>query len=199
MSAPDAVHDLRAPHPRAGHRLLIVRLRLGLLVFAAALLLLVIGWTVSSAVQGPREMAAPPLVVTSPRLMGQDSRNRPFVISAASAARETGLSQKIGLDRPVLTRDEGGPDALHVSAARGVYDEAAGRLHLSGGVQIDGASGHFTTASTVYDTRTGSLIGAGAVKAQGDMGQLQAKEFSVSEKGRSVIYKGGVHARINPR
>jgi len=196
MSASAAAYELTAPSSAALRLRRIARLRIGLLAFAGALFLLVIGWTIASALRTPHDAAAPPLIVASPRLTGEDSKNRAFVITAAKATREPGSVQRIDLDQPTLDRDEGGADALHVTAAKGIYDQAAGRLYLSGGVRIDGQSGHFATPSTVYDTKTGGLIGAGAVQAQSEVGQLQAQSFSVSGKGRSVIYKGGVHARI---
>jgi hypothetical protein len=37
------------------------------------------------------------------------------------------------------------------------------------------------------------------VRGAGNLGQLSAGGFTASDKGRSVTYRGGVHARINPR
>jgi lipopolysaccharide export system protein LptC len=201
MSAPDAASTNAPPHasPVRPRSSLVVVLRIALPAIAIGLTLLVLGWTIASALRGAREVAAPPLAMTSSRLVGQDEKKRPFVITAARAVREPNMTQRIDLERPTLARDEGGPDALHVSADRGVYDEQAGRLSLAGDVRISGANGHFVTPAAVYDTKTGNVVGSGAVRGAGDAGELQAGAFSARDKGQSVTYKGGVHARMNSR
>ena len=105
---------------------------------------------------------------------------------------------RIDLDHPVLSRDEGGPDALRVVAASGVYDEKTGSLALSGGVHVESAHGQFSTPATTYDTKSGNLLGDG-VQGSAAFGQLRARQFSASANGKSVIYKGGVRARLNPK
>src|SRR5689334_9321971 len=113
MSATDA----ELPRPARPHFTRIRLLRLVLPVFAAALTLLVIGWAVVGAIRGSsREAAAPPLELTSPRMIGQDNKRRPFVVTAQRAVREPGATQRIRLEHPELVRQQGGPDALHVVA-----------------------------------------------------------------------------------
>ncbi|MDB5448490.1 MAG: hypothetical protein JWQ97_3807 [Phenylobacterium sp.] len=198
MSASDAsVTRRRRRHPRPP---LIVALRILLAGFALSVTLVVIGWAVVGAWRSPQgEAGAPPIELTGPRLIGEDDKQRPFLITADTALREPGASQRIRLHRPILTRDAGGADNMRVTAAEGVYDEAAGRLELSGGVKVSGARGEFSTPATTYDTRTGKVVGPGAVQAAGDIGQMQARSFSVTNNGKSVVYKGGVHARLTPK
>jgi lipopolysaccharide export system protein LptC len=197
MSASDSP-DVPAPAPRVHRRSqLVSTLRVVLPAFAIGLTLLVIAWSVVDTLRSPsHETAPPPLTVASPRLMGQDDKDRPYVITATTATREPGSVRRIALDHPILSRDPGGPDALHVTAASGVYDETAGKLALDGGVNVQGARGQFATPHTVYDTKTGDLVGGG-IQGMSDIGQVRAGGFSASDKGKSVVYKGGVRARLN--
>jgi lipopolysaccharide export system protein LptC len=94
-------------------------------------------------------------------------------------------------------RGQGGADQMRVTATNGVYDEAAGRLQLNGDVKFTGPNGAFTTPSAVYDAKTGEVLGSSAVQAAGASGQMQANSFAAKDKGKSVIYKGGVHTRLN--
>ena len=196
--APPAARPARPVRPRPP---LIAALRLLLPALAVGLTLLVIGWAVVGALLGAgRETSAvAPMAITSPRLVGQDDKQRPYAITAVSATRDASMSARIHLDHPVLVRDQGGADNLHVTAAKGVYDEAAGRLELTGGVQITGSRGEFTAPTAVYDTKTGTVLGQAGVQGAGDLGQMRAGSFTVKDKGKSVIYQGGVHTRINPK
>jgi lipopolysaccharide export system protein LptC len=200
MSASHSPDLADNPHPVRPRPQLISTLRVALPAFAIGLTLLVIAWTTVTALLGASHETAPlPLTVASPRLSGQDDKDRPYTVIARTATREAVGSQKIDLDHPLLTRDEGGPDFLRVVAASGVYDQQAGKLALSGGVQISGARGEFSTPSTIYDTKTGDIVGPGAVQGSGDIGQLKAGSVSVTGNGKSVVYKGGVRARLNAK
>jgi lipopolysaccharide export system protein LptC len=202
MSASDIASAAKPPDARPSRPRppLIAALRVALPAFAIGLTLLVVGWTAFTAIHGPkREGAAPPQAVYSPHLTGQDDKQRPFVITAATAVREAVQDQRIDLDHPVLTRSPSTPDWLHVTAIRGVYDDDAGRLYLSGDVHVSEARGTFVTPSTVYDTRTGSLMGAGGVQGAGDIGDLTAGDVSSTRDDGSVVYSGGVHTHLIPK
>ncbi|CAN7216515.1 LPS export ABC transporter periplasmic protein LptC [Phenylobacterium sp. LjRoot225] len=187
------VPAVRRPRPP-----LIAILRILLPAVAGAVLLAVIVAVASSGLRNIAGAASTtrPIELVGPRLIGADSKQRPFVITATSAEREDG-SGRIRLNSPVLMRDQGGADEMRVTAAKGVYDETAGRLELTGDVRLAGPSGAFATPSAVYDAKSGEVLGAGGVKAASGANQLQAGSVSVKDKGKSVIYKGGVHTRLN--
>jgi lipopolysaccharide export system protein LptC len=190
----------QAQRPPARPRPLPIRaLRIALPAVAVSLALLVIGWSASGLFRrAPHDASTAQIELTSPRLMGEDSRQRPYVITAAKAVRDSASAQRVKLDHLVLVRSPGTPDELRVAAPVGLYDEASGRLQLSGGVDIVQARGHVTTPATVYDTKAGTLLG-GEVQAEGDLGRFHAGSVSTKDNGRTVVYRGGVHARINPR
>ena len=194
MPAAQAAPD-RRPRPA-----LIPVLRILLPAVAAAVLLAVI----VSAVLGMframerRAAATQPIELMAPRMIGVDNKKRPFILTAASAERE-GASNRIRLINPVLVRSPGDAQETRVTAKAGVYDQGAGKLELTGDVKLTGPSGDFATPAAVYDAKTGEVVGRGQVRAAGREGQMEAGSFSVKDKGDSVVYKGGVRTRINPK
>jgi lipopolysaccharide export system protein LptC len=194
MSASE-VPIVRRPRPP-----LIATLRVLLPGVAAATLLAVIAAASFSAWRGAENQTevARPIELIGPRLTGEDSKNRPFVITATTAERMA--DNRIRLQSPKLVRSSGQPDQMQVTANSGTYDEAAGRLELTGDVKLASRDNASTTQSAVYDAKTGEVLGGSAVQASGKPGQqLQAGSFAVKNQGESVVYKGGVHTRITPK
>jgi lipopolysaccharide export system protein LptC len=190
------------PVPRHARPPLIVALRVLLPAVAVLTLIAVIWAAVATAYHAAksRSGATRPIELIGPRLTGKDTKNRAFVITAVTAERENELAtSRIRLHSPVLVRDPGGPDQMQVTAKNGVYDETAGRLDLVGDVKLVSKSGSSTTPSATYDAKTGEVLGANAVQAASGASQVQAGSFAVTDKGNSVVYKGGVHTRIVPK
>jgi lipopolysaccharide export system protein LptC len=140
-----------------------------------------------------------PIQLVNPRFVGRDDRGRPFVLISASATRDPQDYQKVYLDKPALVLDEDGPDPLRITAAKGVYHEATRKLEVSGGVRLAGARGAFDTAESLFDTRSGELVGSGPVHGLGSLGEINAKSYGVYDKGARMVFKGGVHTRLQPK
>nr|MEA2797317.1 lipopolysaccharide export system protein LptC [Phenylobacterium sp.] len=140
-----------------------------------------------------------PTRLVNPRFVGRDDRGRPFVLIAASATRDTEDYQKVYLDKPALVLDEEGADPLRITAAKGVYHEGTRKLEVSGGVRLAGARGAFDTAESLFDTHTGELIGSGPVHGLGSLGEIHAKSYGVYDRGARMVFKGGVHTRLQPK
>jgi lipopolysaccharide export system protein LptC len=190
------------PIPRRSRPPLIAALRILLPAVALLTLLAVIGTAAANAYHASEIHTAPtrPIELIGPQLTGKDSKNRPFVITAVTAERENDTAtSRIRLHSPVLVRDPGGADQMRVTANNGVYDETAGRLDLTGDVKLANKSGSSTSPSATYDAKTGEVLGAEAVQAAGGSSRVQANSFAVTNKGDSVVYKGGVHTRLVPK
>lgn len=199
--APTADPSARTSGRRASRRrsAIIAALRLVLPAVSALVLLSVLAALAVSAL-GDRNQPAPstrPIELVAPRLVGADDKGRPFVITAAGATRDGAAAERVGLDRPQLVLDEGGPDYMRVTAAKGVFDERDGKLSLSGGVKLVGPQGAYDSPATVFDTRTGEIAGSGAVRGAGAFGDIQAGSYAVKDKGDRIIFKGRVHSRQN--
>jgi len=146
----------------------------------------------------PSETAAP-IRLVNPRFIGRDDKGRAFVITAETAVRDPRDYQRVMLDKPALVLDEQGPDPLRLVANRGVYHEGTYKLDLNGGVRLVGAKAAFDTASSLFDTKTGEVVGSGPIQGSGSLGEIHAKSYAVYGKGERIIFKGGVHTRLDQK
>lgn len=144
----------------------------------------------------PRETTAP-IRLVHPRFVGRDERGRAFVITAQSATRDPRDYLRVILDHPALVLDEQGPDPIRLMAAAGVYHEATYQLDLHGGVRLVGSKAAFDTATSLYDTKTGVITGSGPIQGSGSLGEINAKSYAIYDKGNRVIFRGGVHTRLD--
>ena len=135
--------------------------------------------------------------LVNPRFVGRDERGRAFVLTAVSATRDPHDYQRVILDKPALVLDEEGPDPLRITGGAGVYHEGNRKLEVSGGVHLSGAKAAFETAASLFDTRTGELVGSGPIQGSGSLGEITAKSYGVYDKGDRMVFKGGVHTRLD--
>lgn len=149
----------------------------------------------------PQEVAAgdEPIRLVNPRFVGRDDKGRAFVLTADAATRDMTDYQRVILEKPALVLDEGGPDQLRINGADGVFHEATGQLELSGGVRLSDTDNAFETAGSLFDTKTGELVGSGPIQGSGGLGEITAKSYGVYGKGDRMVFKGGVHTRIEKK
>jgi lipopolysaccharide export system protein LptC len=158
-----------------------------------------VAYTSFKSQAAPTASSNDPIRLVNPRFVGRDDHGRPFLLIAASATRDLQDYQKVYLDKPALVLDDEGPDPLRITAAKGVYHEANAKLEVSGGVRLAGARGAFDTAQSLFDIKTGELIGSGPIHGAGPLGEIQAKSYGVYDKGARMVFKGGVHTRLQPK
>lgn len=138
------------------------------------------------------------IVMTNPHFFGRDSQGRAFMLSAREAARDPQDFQKVLLKFPHITQDVDGANPSTLTADSGVYREDTRILTLKGHVHADNSKDSaFATEEAVVNTRTGSVTGPQAIQGQTNVGNVKSGSFDVYDKGDRVIYKGGVHARLN--
>lgn len=139
-----------------------------------------------------------PIHMMNPHFFGRDTQNRPYTLSAREASRDPTSFQRVLLTQPVVILNTGGPHPASLSGDRGVYKEDTRILVLTGHVRgVDAKSAHFASDQAVVDTRTGTVTGPHAVATDPTQGAIQSKSFDVYDKGDRVIFKGGVHARLD--
>jgi len=153
------------------------------------------------AVKPAAPAAAAPLRMENPRFTGTLKDGRAFLITATSATRDLKNTDQVFLKNPQLTRGYGSEKPTHVVSKDGAYEEAKGSLLLTGDVKIDNGAGYqFASQRALIDTHTGDLVGGAAVQGAGpNNGSIQADNYSVSDKGDRVTFKGRVRTRLTPR
>ena len=175
-------------------RVILPVLALGL---ACALGIMIGGHTLRARSAAPRDTVSH-IRMINPHFFGRDRQGRPFELTAAQAARADGDMQEVLLDRVVVTLDVNGAHPSRLSADHGVYREDTRILRLTDNVHVDdGRASSIVTNQAIVDTRAGTVTGAQGVASQTTAGAVSAGNYTVLEKGDRVIFRGGVHARVN--
>lgn len=144
--------------------------------------------------------ALAPIEMINPHFYGRDAQGRAYTLAAREAARDERAFQRVLLSFPTITLFTEPAHASTLTADKGVYHEDTRLLYLQGHVLADNAkSSRFATDRAVVDTRTGAVTSPSALASDTPMGQLQSRSFDVFDKGDTVVFKGGVHARLNAR
>ncbi|WP_165188259.1 LPS export ABC transporter periplasmic protein LptC [Caulobacter soli] len=152
------------------------------------------------AIKPAAPAAAAPLRMDNPRFTGTLKDGRAFLITATSATRDLNNADQVFLKNPQLTRGYGSEAPTHVISKDGAYQEEKGSLLLTGDVKVDNGQGYqFASQKALIDTHTGDLVGGAAVEGAGpNNGAVRADDYSVSDKGDRVLFKGRVRTRLTP-
>lgn len=190
------------PRGRARQHSAVVRvLRWLLPAIMAAMIVTLIGLVVAHALRrqnAAHKAATAPIQMVNPHFFGRDNQGRVYTLGARQATRDEQSFQRVLLSFPTVTLDNGGPHPSTLTADSGVYQEDTRMLLLKGHVLADNAkSSRFASDEALVNTRTGMVTSPAALSSQTPMGDLQAKGFDVYNKGDRVVFKGGVHARLN--
>lgn len=199
MTAQDTAHLTNAQLRAHSRMVRIARVILPVLALGMASSLGIMVATHAMRVQSaaPRETVSH-IRMINPHFFGRDRQGRAFELTAAEASRADGDMQEVLLERVVVTLDISGPHPSRLSADHGVYREDTRILRLTSNVHVDdGRASSIVTNQAVVDTRAGTVTGARGVDSQTTAGDISAGNYSVLEKGDRVIFRGGVHARVN--
>jgi lipopolysaccharide export system protein LptC len=142
--------------------------------------------------------AVTPIEMINPHFFGRDSQGRAYTLGARQAARDEQSFQRVLLNYPSVTLDTEGAHPSTLTADHGVYHEDTRMLYLQGHVRADNAkASRFATDEAIVNTRTGSVTSPSALAGATPLGNVQSNSFDVFDKGDRVVFKGGVHARLN--
>lgn len=185
------------------HSRLVRFLRLALPIAMLGVIGLLAGLVTAHAIR--RHVAAQrdsstPIRMVNPHFFGRDNQGRAYALGARDAARDETSFQKVLLSYPSVTLDLDSPHPSTLTADTGVYHEDTRVLLLKGHVRgVDAKTARFATDEAVVNTRTGVVNGQSALSSETPVGELKSKSFDVYDKGDRVVFKGGVHARLNRR
>lgn len=193
--------DRRAEIARWRRRSRLIRtLRIALPIVIGLIVAALVGevvWRNIVALPTPQKEARTAIRLVNAKLVGRVKDGRGFVIGAKQAIRDEHDYQAISLMEPVLIIGGGLANQAQMSARIGSYNERDKLLRLRGDVRIVDGKGHsFASQEAIIDMRTGAVVGQSQVQGDGPLGQLNAKSYSVQDKGDRLVFKGGVHARI---
>jgi lipopolysaccharide export system protein LptC len=142
--------------------------------------------------------AATPIEMVNPHFFGRDSQGRAYTLGARQAARDEQSFQRVLLSYPWINMDTEGAHPSTLTADTGVYHEDTRMLFLRGHVHANNArASRFATDQAIVNTRTGAVTSPVSLAGETPVGDVQSKAFDVFDKGARVVFKGGVHARLN--
>jgi lipopolysaccharide export system protein LptC len=189
---------------RRRKRLVWVRILRRLLPAVAAVIFLAvlgqIAWRSIRIVLIPQEAApAAGVRMQNPSFTGQSRDGSRYQVSARSGLRDAADENRITLDSPVVTVTQGDSPRTRTTARQGVFRQDDMTLNLEGDVKVQEESGYgFTFRTATFDTRTGQVVGRD-VQSQGPSAQVSSDQYSVTEKGDRMVFKGRVRGRIEGR
>ncbi len=130
------------------------------------------------------------LRMTNPRYRGQDSRNRPFEITADLATQDKLDPDRLTLEglQADITLTDG--TWLNLEAAAGRYDRVNQVLYVEDRVNIFSDRGYELNARDfTIDLRAGTASSEEPVTGQGPMGRFEAKRFRMTDFGKHVTFE----------
>jgi lipopolysaccharide export system protein LptC len=135
--------------------------------------------------------------VTNAVYRGEDSKGRPFTLSAGSAVQKSSTEPLLRMTELAgrLTMDNG-PATL--SAGQGVYDMQAEKVSVDGALSFASGDGFSLTANNVaFLLKTKTMQSFGPVSGSTRVGTFQAGRMSADAEARIVRLEGGAHLQIN--
>jgi lipopolysaccharide export system protein LptC len=130
------------------------------------------------------------------RYNGVDEKGRPYTITAATAWQID--PERVGMTMPKgdITLQNG--TWLMLTSKEGTFMQHLNQLDLVKDVTLyrdDGTTMHTQSAS--LDLKAGAAAGADPVHAEGPFGVLDAKGFTVMDKGAAIDFPGPAHLVLN--
>jgi lipopolysaccharide export system protein LptC len=130
------------------------------------------------------------------RYNGLDEKSRPYTVTAATAWQLD--PQRVGLTMPKGDITLANGTWLMVTSKEGTFMQHLKQLDLVKDVTLyrdDGTTLHTESASV--DLKAGAAAGADPVHAEGPFGVLDAKGFTVMDKGAAIDFPGPAHLVLN--
>jgi lipopolysaccharide export system protein LptC len=178
-------------------RLLRIVLPLIMIGIVGLLVALVVAHAVRRQAAAQKDVSTP-IRMVNPHFFGRDSQGRAFILGAEQASRDEKSFQTVLLTDPSIIMDVNGPRPSKLTADGGVYHEDTRLLYLKGHVHATNTKqSSFATDEATVNTRTGEVVGGAPLSSQSQLGNLTSGRFNVYDKGDRVVFKGGVHARLN--
>ncbi len=139
------------------------------------------------------------VVMQTPHISGFEGTRRAYEVTAARAIQSLEdpkvltfeeINARIGLDNDATAA---------VKAGTGVYNGNQNTLALKDGISVQTTNGYAATIDQAdIDLAKGSLHSSHPVQISGKQGTLRADSMDVADRGKSVVFRGGVSVTFMP-
>jgi lipopolysaccharide export system protein LptC len=132
------------------------------------------------------------IVMRQPRLTGYTKDERPYTVTARTAAKDLANPDVLEMEDVHTTIIM--PDGRNVvlTATEGFYDSKAETVRLLKGVVVSSPEFEITLKDAVANVRQGSVVSENPVEIQMLQGTLKANRIEVAESGAVIRFEGGV-------
>lgn len=166
---------------------------------AALIIVIIVGIRLSAGPQNsliadlPTEMktTAGQIEIAGARYEGVDSQNRPYVVEAATAARDPADEKNVlmtGTHAEISASDK---NKIDISANEGRYHTETGKLFLTTDVTLTQDGGyHLYLQDLNIDTKMRAADSDKPLTGEGPIGTLKASGVSVMEQGNLITFTG---------
>lgn len=129
---------------------------------------------------------------------GEDSRGRPFSLTASSAVQQSGRVPAVDMNdlaARIMLRD--GPAEL--KAGRGRYDIDRNVVTVPGEIAFQSTDGYrLTTSNIAVDLKGQTFAGEGGVSGAVPTGTFQAGRMDVDLENRTIVLSGRAKLQMRP-
>jgi lipopolysaccharide export system protein LptC len=137
------------------------------------------------------------LAMVKPRLTGSDSEGNPFVISADMAVQDAHNPKKASLRNMEADLSLGPKGWLNARGKSGMVDMAAGKLEVTGGIDVFTDTGYeLHSRSASMNLKQSIIHGHETVTGQGPDGTLRADSFHADRLANILTLDGHVHMTL---
>lgn len=143
--------------------------------------------------------------IINPRLVGTDSSDQPFSITADMAKNfeaqtdfwQNGSPVELEMPKADVTLEDG--SWLVLTAKSGLLTPQTKTLDLTGEVNLFHDSGYeLRTEKATIDLKAGSAASDVPVEGQGPFGHLQSEGMRLLDKGKTIIFTGKAQLTLYP-
>jgi lipopolysaccharide export system protein LptC len=139
------------------------------------------------------------LVMDKPNISGFEGTRHSYEVTAAQAVQNLANSRVVTLNAIAATIGIGGDQTALVKAVTGVLDSTTKIIDLKGGIDLDTTSGYKARLEeATIDFEKGHLVSKKPVKISGKEGTINANAMEVIDRGKRIIFTGGVKVTIIP-
>lgn len=140
--------------------------------------------------------------IGGPTYAGVTADGTAVTLTAATATPDAADPRRVTAEGIEAMIETPGGGLAEVRAAEGRIDGVAGRLTLSGGVEIVTSTGYrLTTSALAADLTRTHVEGGAGVEAEGPPGRIAAGGFTLAEGpgGYELVFTGGVKLLYDPQ
>lgn len=140
------------------------------------------------------------LAMMKPRLTGSDDKGNPFVITADAAIQDPKNTKRASLKNIEADVAMSGGSWVNARAKTGHVDMGAGKLELTGGIDLYSDNGYeLHTERAFIDLGKSVAVGDRPVTGRGPLGAISADSFQADRETSRILLTGHVRMTIMRR